>query len=237
MKSVAGGILLALILFAAGGILWTEAKTTRRLAHAHERLSTLHYDANDDLDEGWHIIDRLPVEIGSSTRDIAEHRATVSYWLGRYSSLTDMISGKDATAPADSQLLFLAANASYREAALPTLDKKTAVEKLDTIIQSYAEVLRKDPSLTDAAFNYELASRIRDAVAKGRATRARDKKAPVPPIDESFDLPAGPTIHGRPGGPPEGTDMSDFKTISPMRYDEREEQMDPGRGQQIRRKG
>jgi hypothetical protein len=31
--------------------------------------------------------------------------------------------------------------------------------------------------------------------------------------------------------------MSDFKTISPMRYDEREEQMDPGKGKVIRRKG
>ena len=28
--------------------------------------------------------------------------------------------------------------------------------------------------------------------------------------------------------------MSDFKTISPMRYDEREEQMDPGRGKELR---
>jgi hypothetical protein len=53
----------------------------------------------------------------------------------------------------------------------------------------------------------------------------------------SVDLPTGPTVHGRPGGPPEGTDMSDFKTITPMRYDEREEQMDPGRGKELRRKG
>ena len=51
------------------------------------------------------------------------------------------------------------------------------------------------------------------------------------------DLPAGLTIHGRPGGPPEGESMSDFKTVTPMRYDEREEQMDPGRGQKIQRKG
>jgi hypothetical protein len=238
MKSVAGGTLLALILFVVGGVLWTEANTTSRLATAHQRLSTLHYDLEDDLDEGLHIVDRLPVEIGSSTRDIAYHRATVSYWRARYDSLLEMVSGREASAPADSQLLLLAANAAYREAALPTLEKKAAVEKLDTIIQSYAEVLRKDPALTDAAYNYELAVRIREAVAKGPATRPRDKKAAAaPPTSDSIDLPAGPTIHGRPGGPPEGTDMSDFKTISPMRYDEREEQMDPGRGQQLRRKG
>ena len=51
------------------------------------------------------------------------------------------------------------------------------------------------------------------------------------------DLPVGPTIHGRPGGPPESESMSDFKTVTPMRYDEREEQMDPGKGQKIQRKG
>jgi hypothetical protein len=44
-------------------------------------------------------------------------------------------------------------------------------------------------------------------------------------------------VHGLPGGPPEGVPMSDFKTISPMRYDEREEQMDPGKGKVLRRKG
>ena len=31
--------------------------------------------------------------------------------------------------------------------------------------------------------------------------------------------------------------MSDFKTITPMRYDEREEQMDPGRGKELQAQG
>ena len=72
--------------------------------------------------------------------------------------------------------------------------------------------------------------KLRDQIAKGPQRGARDaKKGPVVPPDESVDLPTGPTIHGRPGGPPEGESMSDFKTVTPMRYDEREEQMDPGR--------
>jgi hypothetical protein len=80
--------------------------------------------------------------------------------------------------------------------------------------------------------------KLRDQVAKGPQKGAKDaSKTPPPPPDISVDLPAGPTIHGRPGGPPEGESMSDFKTVTPMRYDEREEQMDPGRGQKLQRKG
>ena len=105
----------------------------------------------------------------------------------------------------------------------------------------HADVLRRDPSLTDAAYNYEYVARLRDTIAREKpATRAaREKKlaSAAKPEEVSVDLPAGPTIHGLPGGPPEGVPMSDFKTLSPMRYDEREEQMEPGRGKAIRRKG
>ena len=62
-------------------------------------------------------------------------------------------------------------------------------------------------------------------------------KKPSRPEIPGVDLPTGPTIHGRPGGPPESESMGDFKTVTPMRYDEREEQMDPGRGQKLQRKG
>ena len=105
------------------------------------------------------------------------------------------------------------------------------------MIQQYADVLRKDPTYSDAAYNYELVSKMRDTLAKGPAKpSAKDKKAERAQ-SVSIDLPTGPTIHGHPGAPPEGTAMSDFKTITPMRYDEREEQMDPGRGKEIKRKG
>jgi hypothetical protein len=239
MKSVAGGLIAAVVFFVVGAAAWNEARVTRRLATAHERLATLHYDVEDDLDSSNMLLAKLPVNVQSTSADIARHRASVAYWRGQYPTLTDMISGS-TPAPSDAQLLFVAANASFRDAAPQMQDRKVAVENLDRIIQSYAEVLRKDPAYTDAAYNYEYVTRLRDTLAKGPATSraARDnKKAPAKPEDVTVDLPAGATIHGRPGGPPEGTDMSDFKTISPMRYDEREEQMDPGRGKTIQRKG
>ena len=100
---------------------------------------------------------------------------------------------------------------------------------------AYADVLRKAPTMTDAAFNYEYVVKLRDRVAKAPARRGPPPKAA--PLEESVDLPIGPTLHGNPGGPPDETPMGDFKTVTPMRYDEREEQMDPGRGQKLQRKG
>lgn len=238
MKSVVGRIVLAIVFFAAAAAAWTEARVTRRVAEARERLATLHYEA-DTLDESLPLWRRLPLPVSSAADDIARHQATTSYWLGRYQSLTDLTDGSGGSAVTDSELLFMAANAAFRASAPDAADRKAAVQRLDTVVQSYADVLRKDATHSDAAFNYELVSRMRDTLARAASARggARDRKVPAAPEVTSVDLPSGPTVHGRPGGPPEGTDMSDFKTITPMRYDEREEQMDPGRGRELRRKG
>jgi hypothetical protein len=238
MKSAFAGLLIAVLLFAAGAVSWSQARATRRLAGAHQRLATLHYDLDDESEGAATVLNRLPWPAGTVRDDVQRHRAIVTYWLSRYESLTDMISGAGGPAPADPALLLVAANAAFRASAPQSVDRRSAIERLDGVIQAYADVLRKDPTNADAAFNYEFVARLRDVLAKapapGRA--ARDRKAPKPE-DVSVDLPSGPTVHGRPGGPPEGTAMSDFKTITPMRYDEREEQTDPGRGNKIRRRG
>jgi hypothetical protein len=207
------------------------------VADAHRRLATLHYDLDDNIDTAAGVWNRLPWPIGESDNGVQRHRATVSYWLARYQPLSEMTLATGAQAITDPQLLLVAANASFRASAPDAPDRKAAVGRLDSVLQSYAEVLRKDPAASDAAYNYEYVSRMRDALAKGPARGLAKEKKAAKPEDVTVDLPTGPTVHGRPGGPPEGTDMSDFKTISPMRYDEREEQMDPGRGKEIKRKG
>lgn len=242
MKSIVGGIILAIVLFAIGAAAWNEAKLTRRVADAHERLATLHYDTGDDLDATVPFWNRLPIKIGSASQDVARHRATVSYWGLRYEPLIALTGLTGDVPSSDPALLFVAANATFRESAPdPAGDRKAALERLDRVVQSYGDVLRVDPGYVDAAYNYEYVSRVRDALAKAPPApkgKGEPKKAPSATDNTaSPDLPPGPTLHGRPGGPPEGTDMSDFKTISPMRYDEREEQTDPGRGTTIRRKG
>jgi hypothetical protein len=237
MKNVAVGIVLALALFVAGAASWSRARLTREVAEAHRRLATLHYDVDDHIGTST-LWSRLPWPAGSSENDVRRHRATVSYWLSRYDSLTDLTLATGGQALTDPQTLFVAANASWRAIPPPTANRKATIDRLDGVIQAYADVLRRDPSAADAAFNYEFVSKVRDTLAKAPPTRGpvKEKKAEKPE-NVSLDLPAGLTVHGRPGGPPEGTDMSDFKTISPMRYDEREEQMDPGRGKAVRRKG
>jgi hypothetical protein len=240
MKNTVAMFIAAVLLFAVGALLWREAQFTRTVSQSHLRLATLHYDAEDAAtrSEGS-LLNRLPWPIGSLGDDVERHKVTVAYWLSRYQSLTDMTSGTAATQPGDPQTLLVAANAAYRSSAPRATEPKSAVERLDGVIQAYADVLRKDGSYADAAYNYEYVSRLRDQLAREKpgARAAREKKAPAAPEDISVDLPAGPTIHGRPGGPPEGEAMSDFKTITPMRYDEREEQMDPGKGKVMRRKG
>lgn len=234
MRTIAGGLVLAVVLIAAGVICLAESRHSQRLADAHRHLATLQYQDEEGLATDATVIDRLPPPIGVGEGYEARHAATVDYWLNRYTSLADLSSLKAGAAPTDSTLLLLAANAQFRTSAPQSGDRKLAVARLDTVAQAYADVLRRDPSLADAAFNYEYVIRLRDQIAKAPPRRS----APAPaPVDNPGDLPGGPTIHGRPGGPPDETPMSDFKTITPMRYDEREEQTDPGRGQKLQRKG
>lgn len=242
MKNVVGGLVLAVVLFAAGALCWSEAAATRRVAQSHLRLATLHYDADENAANRPNpLLERLP-GMGSLADDVDRHQATVAYWLARYQSLADP-GGATGDGPAadDPALRLVAANAQFRASAPRTADPKIAVERLDGVIQAYADVLRRDPSLSDAAYNFEFVARLRDTIARekpaGRAARDKKLASVAKPEEASVDLPAGPTIHGLPGGPPEGVPMSDFKTLSPMRYDEREEQMEPGRGRAIRRKG
>jgi hypothetical protein len=235
MKSIAAGLILALVLFAAGSVALQESAHATRLAQAQLRLATLRYTDEGNLGEGATVLEKLPPPLGTPAGAEQRHTATVSYWLARYTSLTELANPANGPAQTDPQLLLLAANSAFRTSAPQSKDIKGAVARLDAVVQQYADVLRRDPNLLDAAFNYEYVVKLRDSVAKG--PKGLKPNAPPKPDLPSVDLPTGLTIHGRPGGPPEGESMSDFKTVTPMRYDEREEQMDPGRGQKIQRKG
>jgi hypothetical protein len=241
MRRVAGVFLLAIVLFAAGAACWTEARLARRMALAHERLATLQYDTEDDIDAAMTTVNRLPWPGGSSGGDIERHRATMSYWRSDYRELMGSLpsaGGNVTEGTSNPEVLLVAANAAFRASQAGTLDRAATIDRLDRVIQAYADVLRLAPDSADASFNYEYVSRFRDGFARSKPQDrgARGGKPVAVPAGESTDLPAGPTVHGYPGFPPPSTGMERFKTITPMRFDEREEG-DPGRGGPRRRKG
>lgn len=238
MKSVALRFLIAAVLFAAGAATWAEAQVARRVADAYQRFATMHYDVDDRIGDARSALDRLPLPLQTIGSDVRRHRATVSYWRSEYGALTAPLeSAEQQLTAADPTLMLIRANAAYR-ASLTRLGETAILERLDGVINAYADVLRADPSRADASYNYEYVVRFRDRIAKmrprDRATRG------IPPSTEpeipSVDLPIGPTVYGRPGGPPPEIPGNQFKTIAPMPYDERE-QTDPGRGAAPRRRG
>ena len=103
---------------------------------------------------------------------------------------------------------------------------QAVVGRMDSLVKQYAEILRDDPSNTEAAFNYEYIVRLRQVIAA--------RKQPVAPVDGTD---AGLTIHGFAGAPPEESDMKKFKMIVPMRPDERLEAEKAGKGTTKVRKG
>jgi hypothetical protein len=90
----------------------------------------------------------------------------------------------------------------------------------------------------DAAYNYEYAIRSRDALMKAKpATAKAAAAAAARAAGDETDLPAGPTLHGHPGGPPAKSDMAQFKIVIPKRGEERKDDPQAGKGNIKVRKG
>lgn len=234
MKGVTGLLLLAVLSFAGAFVASRLATEARQLAAAHEQLAVLQYDTTQALDDASAPDATSRWRVRALDSDTRRHRAAVTYWLGRYAALTPLIDGSAAQIDKDPAVMFVAANAAFRTTRLEGGDRKANVQRLDSVIQAYAEVLRADPTNSDAAFNYEYVAKTRDMIAKG-TPRLKPEKDPTDQL--AMDLPPGTTVHGRHGAPPVTMSMEDFKTISPMRFDEREDQAQPGRGAVQKRRG
>jgi hypothetical protein len=232
MKTIIVSILVAIVLFGGALVAWQQAEAATGLADAHLRLATLrhvHTDAVSASENQGAAPSRWRIRPWQD--DEQRHRATVSYWLARYDELKPWLEATGPQEVRDASLLFAAANAAFRDSRYEEGDRKAAVERLDGVIQAYANLLRLDPGMSDAAYNYEYVSRLRDALA-----RNRPRPKPAQEVIDSPDLPTGPTVHGHPGAPPVGVKGDEFKTITPMRFDEREETT-PGPGKKQQRKG
>jgi hypothetical protein len=208
--------IIALMLVAAGAILWRSSELERRLAAAERDLVMLRYEdaASGAAGPGGRLAALMP-GAGRTVADAKTIEATAGYWQGNYDAVAENPDAK-----------LLAANASYRAIRRTGGSWQAMVGRMDTLVKQYAEILREDPSSTEAVFNYEYIVRLRQVIAA--------HKQPVAPVDVAD---SGITIHGFAGAPPEESDMKKFKMIVPMRPDERLEAEKAGKGTTKVRKG
>ena len=249
MKSIFTPLALAVLLLIAGVAAWTLGQAQERMARVETQVATMDYgavaDDDGELDRFLVSATRVP-RFGEEMAHAAKSdRATAAYWLGRYEGLALERDAGGALIERDPRLLLLAANAAFRASRLDTVDRDTALERLDVIVGNYADVLKSGPVsgggnasdastgsdvteiLADAAYNYELAARMRTTLERARPGAKPEPKPMTPPS----------TIHGREGGPPKNADVNEFRIVIPKRSDERDQNPEGGQGQQRMRKG
>jgi hypothetical protein len=251
MKSALAPFLVAIALTLAGGALWMAGRTETRLADVHKQMATLQYaDAQSSgsaVEETLGLERRVPVLGKAAENDARDIRATAGYWRNDYAAIAPKHDANGVITETDPGILLLTANAAFR-ASQAAGDRLDTVRRLDGVVKGYAEVLKAQSAAcagdaacearsVDAAFNYEYAIRTRDMLAKARGPASAKSAAKMAAKTDESDLPSGPTLHGRPGGPPPAVDMNQFKIVIPKRGEERKDAPDAGKGGQKIRKG
>lgn len=230
MRTTLLRVFVATIFAVAAWLSWSESKLAARVADARQAIATFDYRATDALEPQHTVSDYFPGDRVPLGDDIRITKARVAYWLGRYDAVAADTGGR-----ADADVLFAAANASFRRAQRDSAVGPAAVQQLDGVLQAYAAAMKASPR-RDAAYNYEYVSRMRDQIAhspQGRIARSPGSNGLV----MGGDLPAGPTIHGGPGMPPPDAKTEEFQTIMPMEYGDREAQPEATPGAKRERKG
>ena len=255
MKSVAGPLVFAVVLALAGTAFWLIGHTETRIADMHKQLATLHYDGAESeglaVEQSLGLERRVPVVGRAEETDVRDTRAAAGYWRTDYAAIAPRRDANGVITETNPAILFLSANAGFRASQAAT-ERGDVVRRLDNVVKSYGEVLKAEAGACgtdveacqtramDAAYNYEFAIRAREAMMRGRqpaAARNAAARAALKAVDEEVDLPSGPTLHGRPGGPPPATAMNQFKIVIPKRGEERKDAPDAGKGGQKIRKG
>jgi len=248
MRKFAGQAVVAVVLLGLGFAAWTAGQLEQRVADAHEELALLHYQALDaeygDIESSMGLARRIPFVGDSLVADVREHRAAADYWQARYDAFQPARDAGGSTVDQEPAVLVVAANANFRSGQREGADRQAMLKRLDAALKSYTEVLKKNPGSADAAYNYEFIVRLRDSVSKSKPPASGQKREdPAKAVQKltgivmSGDLPEGRTVHGDPGNPPPGADMTQFKMHIPIRPDERQGGSDAGQGKEKIRKG
>jgi DNA-binding XRE family transcriptional regulator len=234
MKRPVTIILTVLLLAALGAAALLSGLFQRRMAVAQEDMAVLDFvDPEADYVALEADLARIPWASGGAVKEIRQRRALLQYWQGDYADLIEVArttSQNTEDQAIDPEMQLLAANALYRVAQLGSQDRATLLKNLDAAIRAYADALRAGSEQPDAAFNYELAVRMRAEITAGRR-----KMIANPKVDNTK---SEPNMHGDPGEPPKEMKVEQFQIRIPM--DPREiknSQETAGTGAQRRRRG
>lgn len=240
MKSVVAPFLLAIVFVLAGAAFWVTGRADERVSTVHQQLATLQYNAASstgaEVEQSMDLERKVPVLGPQAAADVHDATTTAKYWQGDLEGVAPQHDATGTVNETDPAILLLAANAAFRASQTAT-DRTDTLRRLDGAIKSYADALKATNHPIDTAYNYEFAVRTRDSFGKARAAAAKSAAAKKPVEQMAGDLPAGPTLHGRPGGPPPKTEMSQFKIVIPKRGEERKDNPEAGKGGQKIRKG
>lgn len=235
MRAVVGRTVLALVFLVAGGLLWTVGRLEQRVADGARHLATLESDtatAGPDDTQPSRALARFLPWVADRLAEMRWQRVTRQYFLSSDATVMPERLG-DAPAPTDSRIQFLMANVEFHAARRTRGDRQTLLRKLDGVIKSYADGLKSSPGNDDAVYNFELAARTRNALAK----RPRNSAGTETIDDEESNGPPGkPPLHGKVGEAPPPAQMRQFNLLAPQRPDERRER-EAGKGAKPVRKG
>lgn len=231
MKTLAGQLVIALLLAAAGLAVRQASVVETRLAAAESALATLDPDGADreygGVQDALGLAGRLPFIGEQLLADVRQERAMVSYWRGDYAAVP---SAEADLAPesVSADFVFIAGNAAFRNVRGRRFGQQGA-QDLDPVLRIYTTLLKKSPGHLDAAYNYEYVVRLRNVLARMKPGEAA-KSAPG-------GEPAPPSVHGEKGDPPKDTPPDQFNVIVPLKPDERGELLKAGTSGPRQRKG
>ena len=228
MTHLIGRALLAAVLLTAAWVSAAESTRLEGVAGAWQELATLGRDVPSPAPPS-RLARWLPASLRPSGDVASRQRATADYWVATWDDLVRTRGGDP-----DPAVMHTAANAAYRLARLRGDVGTAAAERLDPVLEAYANVLKADPAHADAAWNYEFVSRTRDVLASARLAGPRRTPANTPGLAPP---PPGATVHGAAGAPPPAIKSEQFETIAPMDFGDREAQPEPTPGTFLKRKG
>jgi hypothetical protein len=235
MKTIGGWVFAALVLAALGAGAISAGRVEHRIARAEQTLAALDFVesalAYEELEQSLAYLRFVPWIGEDALRRMRASRAAVEYWDGDYDALLSLARGESAGENPDPELLFIAANATYRLGQQRAADRDAMLRAIDDARAAYQVVLTETGGHADAAFNYEYLLGLRDEMG-----RARLPSRVQPPGEEGSGQ-GQHTLHGREGAPPPERSQKEFKVYVPEDRDERTNETEPGSDQVRQRKG